>query len=213
MSDESSVPWHRLGLEMFAIVASVLLALTVNEWWEGREDRHRAREAVVQFRAELRQNRDAVAEALEYHRSMHERISGLVERVEAGDEYDPQDDGPPLTRGFRPPVPRSTAWRTAAATAALQELDYEVVSRVSDAYTMQEVVTETFDRILRGFMRPETFEAGRPEALLRFVLVSLNDVVSIENSLLDAYDRALAALEREPPRDSRRQPSAGDTAS
>lgn len=184
---------------MFAIVASVLLALAVNEWWEGREDRQRAREAVVQFRAEIGENRDAVSEALAYHRSMRERVSGLLERVSGDGEYDPREEGPPLTRGFHPLVPRSTAWRTATATGALRELEYATVSKVSDAYMMQEVVTGQFDRILRGFMRPSTFDEVAPLGLLRFVLVSLNDIVSIEESLLEAYDRALSQLDEEPP--------------
>lgn len=202
MSERSSIPWRRLGVEMFAIVASVLLALAANEWWEGREDRRRAREAVVQFRTEIRQNRSTVAEALEYHRSMHERVSGIVSRVQAGGEYDPQEEGPPLTRGFHPPVLRGTAWRTAATTGALQELEYATVTRVSDAYTMQEVVTDQFHRILQGFMRPETFREEAPIGLLRFVLVSLNDIVTIEESLLEAYDRAVERLAEEPPGDS-----------
>lgn len=123
MGEGSAVPWRRLGVEMFAIVASVLLALTVNEWWEGREDRQRAREAVIQFRSELRRNRSEVADALEYHRSMRGRVADLVKRVDRGGEYDPQQEGPPLERGFRPPVLTATAWRTASATGTLRELE------------------------------------------------------------------------------------------
>ena len=94
---------------------------------------------------------------------------------------------------------KMTSWRTATTTGALRELDYATVTRVSDAYTMQEVVSDQFDRILQGFMRPETFQEGPPVGLLRFVQVSLNDIVSIEESLLEAYDRALERLAEEPP--------------
>lgn len=181
-------------MEMFVIVASVLLALTVNEWWESREDRQRAREAREQFRAEILRNRAEVEDALRYHRSVRERLGSLVEELGSGAPYDVDERGSPLPRGFRPPVLRETAWRTAMATRALQELEYVTVTRISDAYTMQRLLTEQFDRILRGFMRPESFATDRPLELFRFLLVSLTDVVAMEAETMSAYGRALEAL-------------------
>ena len=41
MTDTSAIPWKRLSVEATAIVASILLAFTIDAWWDGVQYRER----------------------------------------------------------------------------------------------------------------------------------------------------------------------------
>lgn len=47
------IPWARLGAEGSIIVVSILLALAVQAWWEGRQERRQEREYLAALRGEL----------------------------------------------------------------------------------------------------------------------------------------------------------------
>lgn len=119
-------------LEAGFVVLGVVLAFAVNEWRQAREDRDRAEAALASVVEELRSNRQAVAEAREYH-------VGLLNRLQAlrGEGEEPTIADFP--KGFiAPATPFRTAWESAADTGALADLPYDTVLRLSRLYAEQD---------------------------------------------------------------------------
>ena len=119
-------------LEAGFVVLGVVLAFAVNEWREAAEDRNRAETALASVVEELRSNRQAVAEAREYH-------VGLLHRLQAlrGEGEEPTIADFP--NGFiAPATPFRTAWESAADTGALADLPYDTVLRLSRLYAEQD---------------------------------------------------------------------------
>lgn len=56
--NESSVPnpaWRRIVVEVFVIVGSILLAFSIDAWWDGRQDRSRANSYLDMLASDARQ--------------------------------------------------------------------------------------------------------------------------------------------------------------
>jgi uncharacterized protein YbjT (DUF2867 family) len=81
------------------------------------------------------------------------------------------------------------------AGGALRLIHYEMVERLSEVYRVQEIATDNVARLANGALSsPETFDAARRAASVRLLWLTLADIVSAEDALLDLYDEHLPAL-------------------
>ena len=53
MTDSEKVAWKRLSVEMAAIVGSILLAFSIEAWWEERQNRVEEASALERLRIEF----------------------------------------------------------------------------------------------------------------------------------------------------------------
>lgn len=67
MSESQVIPWKRIAVEATAIVASILLAFTIDAWWDDRKERVEEREILESLQVEFEANRDGVAAVLRVH--------------------------------------------------------------------------------------------------------------------------------------------------
>jgi hypothetical protein len=126
----------RVLVESTLIVFSVLLALGLDQWQQGREHRRLAGAATREIVAELRMNRAAVDEAHRYHRAL---MDTLAAHRRAGTE----PSAALFSRGFIAPAQVTrTAWESAAETGALSHVPYEQVLKLSAAYAQQDRYAE-----------------------------------------------------------------------
>lgn len=92
VKDSQQVPWKRIGIEAIAIVASILLAFSIDRWWELRQERLEERQAIAQLTADFIAN----AAQLETIRSVHESALDaayeILARARAGEPQ--QSDAP-----------------------------------------------------------------------------------------------------------------------
>jgi hypothetical protein len=79
MSDRQTIPWTRISIEAAAIVASILLAFSIDAWWDGVQDRAKEREILSLLRAEFEANQKVLTRTAGIHRlnlgAMREIIS------------------------------------------------------------------------------------------------------------------------------------------
>jgi hypothetical protein len=75
-------PWGRVAAEGIAIVASILLALAIDAWWDGRRAADAEREFLSDLSAEFSQNRDQLRGVLEQQRRRQSMLEVIV--AEAG---------------------------------------------------------------------------------------------------------------------------------
>ena len=60
MTETQDIPWKRLSVEAAAIVASILLAFSIDAWWDDRESRKELGLELANVMSELQDNRNRV---------------------------------------------------------------------------------------------------------------------------------------------------------
>lgn len=185
----------RVLTESLLIVFSVLVALAVDEWREGRQRAERAEAAAHSVRSELRENVQIVERARANHLAMRDSL-----RVYAARGQPP----PPkvyLNGIFNPGLVHSTAWESARETGATAEMPYPLVlvlSRTYDRQARYRTLSDALVQDLMGQIRREGMETVLRDGSASFIPLQ-EDFVNRESVLLRAYDRALVELDRRMP--------------
>lgn len=90
MSNTQIIPWTRISVEVAAIVASILLAFSIDAWWDRVQDRAEEREILSLLRAEFEANQKVLARTAGIHRlnlsAMREIISASEKDIPVHDE-------------------------------------------------------------------------------------------------------------------------------
>ncbi|MDJ0836392.1 MAG: hypothetical protein QNK37_07715 [Acidobacteriota bacterium] len=121
-----------LILQALLVVFSVILALTVNEFWRSRQLQSQASEAKIRILAEIAANLEKTGESLTYHEN------GLAKLQAARVEKTPPDWGG-FDKGFVHPAKLTrTAWDAARMADLIPHMDYDDVLLFSEFYEMQE---------------------------------------------------------------------------
>lgn len=195
--------WRRWLLralfESALIVLSILLALAVNEWRDGRQMDQRVREARSAFAAEVGANRGALASeqgGLPYHRRLWQRYKGLGEI-----QQPTADDLRPLYAEFPSGVNmvrlHDAVWRSLAGSDVTRRLDQRELFLLAEVYRQQQEIDD-YNRAMYAAWRQVNAEAGTPAFVkddIRNTRAYLADVIAAEERLAALYDRALARLE------------------
>lgn len=175
------------------IVFSVLLALALAEWREGRRQAGRVDVAVEAIRAELLSNRRAVERTLLFHRATHDTLAGFA----AAGQHPPRRIY--YDRGMFKPAPVvATAWESARGNGVTNSLPYDLVLTLSAIYASQRKY-EALGEAIAADVYADVRSRG-PEPVLRdgfrgFVTLA-EDFARREANLLEDYDSAQVALHR-----------------
>ena len=85
MIETQSISWKRLFIEASAIVASILLAFSVDAWWDERQQRDEERTILQALLSDLQDKRNYLAEKTRYNEAIFES-SKTLQRMAAGVE-------------------------------------------------------------------------------------------------------------------------------
>ena len=88
MTDTQNVPWKRLSVEAAAIVASILLAFSVDAWWQDRQIRIEEQQILLGLNEEFL----SIHDVLMRHMAFHLRDVQSLEDVLIAIEDDPSKD-------------------------------------------------------------------------------------------------------------------------
>ncbi len=91
MPNSQTIAWKRLTAEGAAIVVSILLAFSIEAWWEQRSQQAEARSYIEAMRTELIANREDLIEELEILRGWMEESEIYLNTVvspDASPSYD-----------------------------------------------------------------------------------------------------------------------------
>lgn len=172
------------------VVLGVILALAANEWRQDRADKQQSQQALATIFEELKTNRSAVAEAMDYHH-------GLIEMLFADHEDGWRPEARQFTRGFVAPARTSrTAWETAAETGAFPKTDFTIVKDLSHVYAQQEryeVQARSVGEIIYG----EMFKGGTAAIAANYKnLASIIGTFAYrEKQMLEVYDEMISTME------------------
>ena len=90
MSNAQTIPWTKISVEAAAIVASILLAFSIDAWWDGVKSRAEEQEILSLLRAEFEANQEVLTRTAGIHRlnlgAMQEIISVSESDIPITDE-------------------------------------------------------------------------------------------------------------------------------
>lgn len=134
MSHESR-RWGYLVVEAVLIVLSILLAFSIDAWWDARQEAGRRIELLEALRSDLTATREDLDRAIESGDSLLERSGGFLDAVHGGGEVS-RDSLLVLFEGvsdvpfFEPTL---ASYRTAVATGAIELVrSPQLIARLSD---------------------------------------------------------------------------------
>lgn len=115
MANIRQIPWRRILLEGAVIVVSILLAFSIDAWWDNRIEQQREREQLVSMRAEFQASLPGLDEILTSVQGHAKDIESLIALLKAA------GDKPVLIPG--PLLGSAITWRTSdVSTSTLDAL-------------------------------------------------------------------------------------------
>ena len=187
MKERTRESLRAAAFEATFVVLGVVLALAASEWREDRERAERARHILASILTEIKTNRVSVASSHEYH-------SGLLVAIKAAGQTSAPPDLRTFSRGFVSPANvYRTAWDSASATGAFEDIDYSTILKLSRVYAQQdryERQAQSISPLLYG----EIYREGTLAVLANYRnLASLiHTFVYREEELLETYGQTLA---------------------
>ena len=91
MNSDRKVPWARIGVEGLAIVASILLAFSIDAWWGERQQQDAERAMLQALLDDLRAKQVLLADMNRFNNAIVASAETLL-RVAAGTEPEPDED-------------------------------------------------------------------------------------------------------------------------
>lgn len=211
----ASIPWVRLGVEMSAIIFSVLLALVLDDWRQNRDARDVVDAVMLSLRVELERNQRVLEASLPYHEAMLDtfrvRLAELEERASATTARAQSLDLQPLDRlGFQQRLGigaslATGAWEAARASGAMTRVGIDELFLLSAAYATQGQVDRALLRLADDYDRYVEAVVNRERSLAALIgfTSALSDVVEREVELCTTYRtlaRRLTGTEPDPAR-------------
>lgn len=178
----------RVSIESLLIVLSILLALAVDEWREGRSNETLADQSLQIFAQEIEHNLAMLRDVVPYHMGLQQVVGQMAAEPERVAEVHS------IMEGLQPTVLHNTAWETALATGAFRHMDVTTVSFLSRMYSMQQHFRDQTTRRPELFVTNATTTDQKLEQM-QHALIYLTDVVRAEQELRDVYLLALDEID------------------
>ncbi len=177
-----------LTIQILSIIFSILLALSLNEWKESRNNRHLALTTLRNFKEELTNNKSAIETALKDQQVFLESLRQAGKGGAGGENAVPLPD-------INMPDVLTTAWETALITKAMVYIDYDLISNLSELYLQQKWLISLEDKVFLTILAPYSYEKKNAGNLAKSLYASLKNIMQVEGKLLFMYDTALKKIE------------------
>ena len=179
-----------LTIQILSIIFSILLALSLNDWRESRNNQQLVLTTLKNFRTELGNNKKAIEAALmdqkEFMKSMQNQTLAQPDRKKAKTIALPEINMPDVL---------TTAWETALVTKAMVHMDYDLIVGLSELYHQQKWLISLEDKVFQAILSPSSYEKKNDENLVRSLYISLKNIMEVERKLLSLYDTAIQRLD------------------
>jgi hypothetical protein len=189
MKEKTREALRDAAFEAAFVVFGVVLALLANEWREHQVSVRRAEHALSSILEELESNRASVSSSLEYH-------SGLIRAIDQAVGASAAPDLRTFSRGFMSAANvYRTAWDSASATGAFEDMSYATILRLSRVYARQDRYEHQV-RSIAPIIYGELYRGGTSAVLAnhRNLGSLIRSLVYRERELLESYDETLATL-------------------
>lgn len=191
--------------EGLLIVFSVLFALFINKTFEDYKTRQKvaiAKESIVN---ELKDNQVIIQHWKRRHIEIRDRITDVIEGANDSlktelKKYNYLNLGL-LTdnKSLIDAILLNTAWESAKTTGIISEFDYKTIQKLTQVYTMQEIMTDkTLMKILDYYFNTESHDIENIDKTLVQFQLRFWELTGQEELLSMLYEEALIKLDTRP---------------
>ena len=195
----------KLLAEVVSVVFAVLVALGIDQWWEGREDQEMARVSLGAITREIRENREQLEDmgTMPPVAELMADLDSVIADFERGDR--PRD----ASVNYDLALLSSAAWETAQLNRATQFLPLDQVVRLARLYEFQRYYERSQDEVfdaLTGLRASGEDAAGEMRALRGRLATALG----FRRTLAHTYACTLVAIEGPSAPEAEACPEAGE---
>lgn len=191
MRSKPTAVWlPRVLFESALITMSILLALGLDEWREGRQYRATVEQAMSNFVSEIRQNKSRVDDAAPFNRGLRD----VLDRRNREGGISSSSEFIDIVESYNPVVLQATAWETALATGSVSKMEYSLVSALTLTYGWQTRYQQATRDGMAELMSPENLLADRIEWAIYNSIRYLDNVTTMETDLGVVYEEAEAVV-------------------
>jgi hypothetical protein len=185
-------------IEGVFIVISVALGFAVAQYRESKADRELAARVLKGVQAEIERNLAALEPYIPRHKKW-------MEALDKPDLSKPNQSGLDVFFATRPELPagaksnfvflRRSAWDAAISGGTLRLIDYDVAAALSDIYVTQDIAMGNVGRLVAGpFSSTAAFEPTSRAASVRLIWLTIADIESSEEALIELYRQHLPLI-------------------
>lgn len=185
-----SVWLPRVLFESALITVSILLALALDEWRDGRQDQETIEQAMANFLSEMERNKARVEDAAPFNRGLRDVLGQRSE--DGGIQSIPEFID--IAESYNPVVLQSTAWETALATGSVAKMEYNLVSALSLTYGLQNRYLQLSRNGMDDLMSPQYLSDGGLELAVYNAVRYLDEVTAMETELGIIYEEAQGVI-------------------
>jgi len=133
---------RRLIFEFISVSFAVMSALLVNQWKEGYDNRKLAERAICNIKQELHENKDVLANLIQYHKSVLSQLDSII----ANNENNCSSADSIISINVT--LISSSAWEMAKITNAIFYIDFDNANKLAKVYKLQAY----YDSIIKHFI-------------------------------------------------------------
>ncbi len=144
----NEINWSTLFLEVFSVILAILLALWVNQYQQEKEDRKNALIHLTRITEEVKRNLESLnphynknKERLFYSRKLINDFEGKVL----------SNDDRIISLGYSFTPLENTEWEVAKLTAAIADMEPDIISNLSQIYLAQNLYGEHWAEFTKQF--------------------------------------------------------------
>ena len=180
----------RALVESVLIVASILLALGLDEWREDQEIQELIDRSLVNFTNELSRNKSRIEDVSAYHQGVWKILDRRNSQPDSASVIEFRN----IMEAMQPVVLTQSAWQTAVATGALGRMEFELVSALSLTYGAQFRFDDNYNSMLRSLLSPDSLQEQNLDTTIYNASRFVANVASSESELTAYYTQTLELL-------------------
>ena len=186
----TSIWLPRVMFESALIVASILVALGLDEWREDRQNQETIQHALSSFLSEVQRNQLKVEGNIPFNQGLRM----VLAQHYRNDDVETVDEFVNMIESYDAVMLQSTAWETALATGALAKMEYDLVSALSLTYNLQNRYLAINRDGMAELTSPQNLADGRLDLSVYNSIRYLDAVIRMEAELSGTYDLAQVVI-------------------
>jgi len=183
-----------LLFQVIPVMIGVFLGFLVSSWAESSKNEEKTELFLESLIAEIETNQTQIEKVYDYHVMLKDSVQYHVAQSYKKDENKSLRK-PKFFKGIRMFPLMDSAYETGIQTGLINGLSLEQIQKINQVYTLQEFYNGYHDKMMAGFMSQDPLKDI--DKMVRFLAISMTDVVLRERELKSQYIELLEELKKE----------------
>ena len=180
-----------LLFQIIPVMIGVYLGFLVSNWSEGKQRKAESQKLVDNMLVEINQNKTRVKQVLDYHQMLRDSSRAIL-------QSNAKLVQPDYFEGTRRIRLANSAYNTGIQTGIINELSIDKIEIINKVYTFQNDYNQYGNMMMASLINQDfSDQEGDLKKIVRFLSVTMTDLVIKENDLLAGYELMEKKLKKE----------------